>query len=100
MKRWKACCGKGALAGAHVVGAHVVGETNAFVHVCLDGRRMGVHVQGCECVHEKSHSTWCVCPLISVFRSCAQVIRPGGTLILELPHPRETFRLEDVTTDG
>jgi SAM-dependent methyltransferase len=32
--------------------------------------------------------------------SAAGSLRPGGTLVLELPHPRETFRLDHVTTDG
>mmetsp|Transcript_82097 Transcript_82097/g.160199 ORF Transcript_82097/g.160199 Transcript_82097/m.160199 type:complete len:204 (-) Transcript_82097:235-846(-) len=35
-----------------------------------------------------------------MLRCAGNALRPGGTLILELPHPRETFRLDDVTTDG
>mmetsp|Transcript_63474 Transcript_63474/g.143174 ORF Transcript_63474/g.143174 Transcript_63474/m.143174 type:complete len:361 (-) Transcript_63474:203-1285(-) len=35
-----------------------------------------------------------------MLRSAGEVLEPGGTLVLELPHPRETFRVDDVTTDG
>lgn len=31
---------------------------------------------------------------------CLPSLNEGGTLILELPHPRETFRLYDVTAEG
>ena len=37
---------------------------------------------------------------VSMLSSVGQVLEDEGTLIVELPHPRETFRLEDVTNDG
>ena len=37
---------------------------------------------------------------LSMLKCASRVLTAGGTLILELPHPRETFRLEDTTMDG
>ena len=34
------------------------------------------------------------------FQRAKDALKPGGTLILELPHPRETFRLDGVSEDG
>lgn len=33
-------------------------------------------------------------------RSIGSVVRPGGTLVLELPHPRELFQLMECTRNG
>lgn len=38
--------------------------------------------------------------VISCFHSINKVMSPGGTLILELPHPRETFSLVECTRNG
>ena len=34
------------------------------------------------------------------FQRAKDALKPGGTLILELPHPRETFRVDGVSEDG
>ena len=34
------------------------------------------------------------------FKNARKALADGGTLILELPHPRETFRLDGVSEDG
>jgi len=38
--------------------------------------------------------------VISCFNCIHRVLQPGGTLILELPHPRETFSLVECTRNG
>jgi SAM-dependent methyltransferase len=38
--------------------------------------------------------------VISCFESIHKALVPGGTLILELPHPRETFSLMECTRNG
>ena len=38
--------------------------------------------------------------VISCFESIHKALSPGGTLILELPHPRETFSLVECTRNG
>ena len=38
--------------------------------------------------------------VISCFQSAHRVLASGGTLILELPHPRETFSLVECTRNG
>ena len=38
--------------------------------------------------------------VISCFKSINKVLSPGGTLILELPHPRETFTMVECTKNG
>lgn len=35
--------------------------------------------------------------VISCFKSACQALQPGGTLIVELPHPRETFAMVECT---
>ena len=37
---------------------------------------------------------------VAALRHAAASLAPGGTLVLELPHPRETFRLDDVGCDA
>lgn len=38
--------------------------------------------------------------VIDCFQSTANALRPGGTLIIELPHPRETFTMVECTRNG
>lgn len=38
--------------------------------------------------------------VVSCFESVARSLRPGGTLVLELPHPRETFSMVECTRNG
>jgi len=38
--------------------------------------------------------------VIDCFRSAANALRSGGTLIIELPHPRETFTMVECTRNG
>ena len=38
--------------------------------------------------------------VISCFESIQKALSPGGTLIIELPHPRETFSLIECTRNG
>ena len=38
--------------------------------------------------------------VISCFQSINNSLAPGGTLILELPHPRETFTMVECTRNG
>mmetsp|Transcript_13041 Transcript_13041/g.38849 ORF Transcript_13041/g.38849 Transcript_13041/m.38849 type:complete len:288 (+) Transcript_13041:1002-1865(+) len=33
---------------------------------------------------------------VAVLRAAAAAVAPGGTFVIEVPHPRETFRLDDV----
>merc|ERR1712166_102275 len=45
--------------------------------------------------HLLSNEAW-----VDMFNSAADSLADGGTLMIELPHPRETFRLESVTADA
>ena len=45
--------------------------------------------------HLLSNKAW-----VDMFKSVADSLADGGTLMIELPHPRETFRLECVTADA
>lgn len=38
--------------------------------------------------------------VVACFASVAAVLGPGGTVILELPHPRETFKMGECTRNG
>lgn len=38
--------------------------------------------------------------IISCFKSLHSVIKSGGTLVIELPHPRETFTMGECTRNG
>jgi SAM-dependent methyltransferase len=38
--------------------------------------------------------------VISCFQSIHKALKPGGTFILELPHPRETFSMVECTRNG
>ena len=38
--------------------------------------------------------------VIQCFESVNTALAPGGTLILELPHPRETFKMVECTRNG
>ena len=38
--------------------------------------------------------------VISCFRSTASLLREGGTMIVELPHPKETFSMGECTRNG
>ena len=38
--------------------------------------------------------------VIDCFQSTANALRPGGTLLIELPHPRETFTMVECTRNG
>jgi len=38
--------------------------------------------------------------VIDCFQSTFNALRPGGTLIIELPHPRETFTMVECTRNG
>ena len=38
--------------------------------------------------------------VIDCFQSTSNALRPGGTLIIELPHPRETFAMVECTRNG
>ena len=38
--------------------------------------------------------------VIDCFQSTSNALRPGGTLIIELPHPRETFTMVECTRNG
>jgi SAM-dependent methyltransferase len=38
--------------------------------------------------------------VISCFESAHEALKPGGTLIVELPHPRETFSMVECTKNG
>ena len=38
--------------------------------------------------------------VISCFESACQALKQGGTLIVELPHPRETFSMVECTKNG
>lgn len=38
--------------------------------------------------------------VVSTFASAHAALRPGGTLIVELPHPRETFSMVECTRNG
>ena len=56
---------------------------------------------------EPVDSAWCLLgsvghlltgpEFLAMLASVASCLVDGGTLVLELPHPRETFRLDDVT---
>ena len=37
---------------------------------------------------------------VAMLRACAAHLADGGTLTVELPHPREVFRVDDVTAEG
>jgi SAM-dependent methyltransferase len=71
------------------------------------------YVQGDMCsfeLDEKYDSAWILLgslqhlttndQVISCFESIHKALIPGGTLILELPHPRETFSLVECTRNG
>ncbi len=38
--------------------------------------------------------------VISCFQSAYNILRPGGTMVIELPHPRETFTMVECTRNG
>jgi len=38
--------------------------------------------------------------VVSCFQSACHALKPGGTLIVELPHPRETFSMVECTKNG
>ena len=38
--------------------------------------------------------------VISCFQSACRALKPGGTMIIELPHPRETFSMVECTKNG
>jgi len=38
--------------------------------------------------------------VLSCFASVSSVLKPGGTIIIELPHPRETFSMGECTRNG
>ena len=38
--------------------------------------------------------------VISCFKSVHSLLRPGGTMVIELPHPRETFTMVECTRNG
>ncbi len=38
--------------------------------------------------------------VIACFKSAYDVLRPGGTMMIELPHPRETFTMVECTRNG
>lgn len=40
------------------------------------------------------------CDVLQCFRSIHNVLKPGGTLIIELPHPREVFKMGECTRNG
>ena len=37
---------------------------------------------------------------LALLRAAAASVAPGGTFVIEVPHPRETFRLDDVGMDA
>ena len=38
--------------------------------------------------------------VIACFKSTYDLLRPGGTMVIELPHPRETFTMVECTRNG
>lgn len=38
--------------------------------------------------------------VISCFKSVHNLLRPGGTMVIELPHPRQTFTMVECTRNG
>ena len=101
--------GKGLAAAAASATAHGSGggsDSPLLRYVQGDMRRFSLPEEGDAAVD----SVWCLLgsaghlltngDWVGMLSSAAAALAPGGTLILELPHPRETFRLEDVTADG
>jgi SAM-dependent methyltransferase len=86
----------------------MTGEQPIFDYLCQDMRQPLLDLYGRRT--ETFDSVWILLgslqhmtsndDVISCFQSAATELREGGTLILELPHPRETFSMVECTRNG
>eukprot|EP00978_Attheya_sp_CCMP212_P015850 scaffold40988_cov52-Attheya_sp.AAC.1 len=92
---------------SHDTNGVIAGQQPIFEYLCQDMRQPLLGEDGRT---ELFDSVWILLgslqhmtsndDVISCFQSAANELREGGTLILELPHPRETFSMVECTRNG
>lgn len=88
------------------------GRRDDFTYVCGDMRKIEEAMSGTgdDASQVKFDAAWLVLgsmqhlltndDIIACFKSINSVLHPGGTVVIELPHPRETFSMGECTKNG
>jgi SAM-dependent methyltransferase len=84
------------------------GRRDDFVYVCGDMRKIEESVKKVDSMW--FDAAWLLLgsmqhlltndDIIACFKSINSILRPGGTVVIELPHPRETFSMGECTRNG
>lgn len=77
--------------------SYVVGDVRSFAGDCIpeDGRFDAAWLLLGSMQHLLTNDDVLAC-----LSSVSSVLEPGGTMVVELPHPRETFRMGECTRNG
>ncbi|KAL3790354.1 hypothetical protein HJC23_002740 [Cyclotella cryptica] len=86
------------------------GRRDDFSYVCGDMRNIQESINKDESKTLRFDTAWLLLgsmqhlltndDIIACFRSIHSVLNPGGTVVIELPHPRETFSMGECTRNG